>query len=379
MARTATDTLQDLAGFQAAGGGAISVYLDLDPSVTPEPRALQSRVRSAVHAAATARPDDASHEARISFDTALRRIEDALSAGDVRAGGRTRGLALFARGDDVFEQRRLGHGVPDRAVVGRRFALLPLAASATRSADVVLLLASRELGHAWLVRDGELAEVFRQHDSIENRHRQGGWAQDLLQRYTDMQAEKHLEEVAERLERVYEPLGRPPIVVAATEDNAAVVLDRLGQEARAGVIGRIAHVRDLDAGELVEQVERLLHERDCERERELLERYRAQVGRGESDDRSADAALAAISDGRVEWLLVSRAPTVEVFECPACGRLAGTAGPCPFDSTPMRRADEGIEAAVSRTLLAGGSVWQLVDVDRDDLDEGAGIGVITRF
>ena len=43
MARTVTwDELRDLAGFEAENGFAISVYLDLDPSLVPT-RAMRTR------------------------------------------------------------------------------------------------------------------------------------------------------------------------------------------------------------------------------------------------------------------------------------------------------------------------------------------------
>src|ERR1700759_2426846 len=49
MATSVTwQTLRDLAGFRAEQGCALSLYLDLDPSVSPTPQDLDTRFNSAV-------------------------------------------------------------------------------------------------------------------------------------------------------------------------------------------------------------------------------------------------------------------------------------------------------------------------------------------
>ena len=53
MARTITwDELRDLAGFEAEKGCAISLYLGLDPSVTPTPGDAVTRLHSLLDEAA---------------------------------------------------------------------------------------------------------------------------------------------------------------------------------------------------------------------------------------------------------------------------------------------------------------------------------------
>jgi peptide subunit release factor 1 (eRF1) len=377
---TITETpLQDLAAVDDPDGVAISVYLNLDPSVAPTVPDVATHVRSAIDTLRKQRPDESSHEARERFDVALNRVEERLNAGDLRGEGISHGLALFARGEDELHVVELTEPVEDRVSVGHTYALSPLAAQLQRSSDLIVLLASREQGRAWYLADGVLRDLFDEGQEAENRHSKGGWAQSILQRWADNQAEQHLQDVVERLEKVHERLGRPPILVSATDEHAAIVQGELSQQTQPSVIGTVPHLRDLTDGELIERAREMLHRYDCRREEELLERHAAQVGRGEADDGSADAALAALSDSRAEWLLLSRTPTFAVYRCPQCGRLAAEQGPCPLDSTPMARAEEGEEAAVTKALTLGTSVWRLIDVDRTDLDGAGGVGIIARF
>ena len=52
---------------------------------------------------------------------------------------------------------------------------------------------------------------------------------------------------------------------------------------------------------------------------------------------------------------------------------------CPVDGAFIQGDPDGLEAVVAATIVHGGQVWELLDVDRRDLDVTGGIGVIVRF
>ncbi|MDX6593353.1 MAG: hypothetical protein QOJ13_2549 [Gaiellales bacterium] len=376
-----TDELQTLAGVRDEHAAAISVYLDLDPSLTPKPDDIQTRTGSVVDRARQQRPDDLPHDEKLAFDAALDRIKETLVDRPTwETGAHTHGVSVFARGEDVFHSEAVFRALEDDAVVGEIFSLRQLAIAASRADDALVLLASRELGRLWLLRDGRLFDVFNDEEEIENRHKRGGWAQANLQRWIDGTAERHIKDVVEHLEHIYDRLGRPPILISASEENATVVRDHMTQETSERVIGQIGNARDYDTAQLVEAIVEHLRRVDSERQEELLERRRAQVGRAEILP-SPDEVLAAISDQRVEWLLLSpRLPNLglRIYRCPRCDRLTDAPGQCPLDGERMLRDPHGLDFAVGKTLLQGGSVWQLHD-PVEELDENRGIGVIIRF
>jgi len=376
-----TDELQTLAGVRDPHAAAITVYLDLDPSVTSKPDDIQTRTGSVVDRARQQRPDGLSHEEKLAFDEAVERIEETLADRPSWDNGvHTHGLSVFAHGSDVFKTEAIPRELEDDAVVGEIFSLRQLAAAESRADEALVLLTSRELGRLWLLRGGRLFDVFNDEEDIENRHKKGGWAQANLQRWVDGTAERHIKDVVEHLERVHDRIGRPPIVISATEENAAVVRGAMSQETAARVIGEIGNVRDYDTARLVDAIEEHLRRLDAEHEADLLERRRAQVGRAEILP-SPDDALAAISDQRVEWLLLSpRLPNLglHIARCPRCDRLSDRPGPCPLDGEQMRPDPHGVDFAVAKTLLQGGRVWQLDD-PVEELDTNRGIGVVLRF
>jgi hypothetical protein len=356
---------------------AVSVYLDLSPSSTPTPGDLTTRVRSAMDrlgALAAERPAPA----RRRLETAAGRIGDFLADEDLRGGGHVHGAALFADGSDHFTAHALWRAVPDVAAAERRFVLRPAAALANRTNEVLMVEAGRELGRVIMFDHGHMIEVADADEHIANRHNRGEWRQTRIQRDIDRQAERHLTEVVAIVERLHEALDRPPIVIAATEEHAATVRQAMHDSIDAAVIGVVGNARDAGTAELEHVVRRLADEHDVAREIGLLERRAEQVGRGETADGLAGVLDAAYTR-RIETLIVARGSAPDVFTCPQCRRLGTEARVCPYDEAFMQHEPDGVEAVVSATLRADGTVWELIDPERRDLDDSGGLGATVRY
>src|SRR3954466_52980 len=107
MTVLAASDLQELAAGRGDEGCAITAYLDLDPSVTPTPAAFHARANALLNEGRRRVPSGVSHDARVGFDAAMRRIE-ALLADRSRIGGKgAQGIAVFAVGQDVLEVRQM--------------------------------------------------------------------------------------------------------------------------------------------------------------------------------------------------------------------------------------------------------------------------------
>jgi Bacterial archaeo-eukaryotic release factor family 10 len=356
---------------------AITVYLDLSPSSTPTPSDLATRVRSAIDTLGSL-ASGRSGEAKRRIDAGIRRLGSFLEDEDMRGGGHVHGAALFADGDDVFRAMPLWRAVPDLTTAGPRFVLRPAAALASRTNDVLLVEAGRELGRVIAFDHGHVVDVADADDHIANRHSQGGWMQSRIQRDVDRQAELHLGEVVGIVERLHGALGRPPIVIAATEEHAATVRERMNEATASAVIGVLGNARDADLTHLGGEVRQLADAHDLERERALLDRRAEQLGREEVGN-GIEGVLDAAYTGRIDTLLFARGADPDVFSCPQCGRLGAEARVCPYDETFMQHEPDGAEAVVSATLRADGTVWELMDTDRRDLDASGGLGVIVRY
>src|SRR3954466_14468389 len=94
------DGLRELAGFRAEKGCAISVYVDLDPSVAPTAGDAASRVNSLMHEGEmrAEAAHELTHEQREALRADLTRIREFFEREFDRDG--SRGVAVFSAGLD---------------------------------------------------------------------------------------------------------------------------------------------------------------------------------------------------------------------------------------------------------------------------------------
>src|ERR671935_2817202 len=127
MAATVSwDGLRELARFRAGKGCAISVYIDLDPTVAPTAADASSRIHSLIHEGEirAANAHELSHEQREALRGDLVRIRDFFESEFDRDG--SRGVAVFCAGVDN-PRRTPPPPDPgaDKIALGREFFLSP--------------------------------------------------------------------------------------------------------------------------------------------------------------------------------------------------------------------------------------------------------------
>jgi hypothetical protein len=380
IARTVTwDELRDLAGFEAENGFAISVYLDLDPSVVPTAGDAHTRLNSLLDGAARengGRARELTHQQRLALKEDLERIRRYFEAEFERNGAH--GLAIFCAGlDNVWRPLPLTEVVPDGIKVGQLLYLAPLVPLVGRGEGAIVVVVSREQGRFYRLRGGRLEDLADYFEEQPRRHDQGGWAQARLQRHADELVHEHLKRVAEELDRFVRRLGKPQVVVVANEETRGELETLLSQEARsvnAGVAHAEAHAHP---SELLAVAAPILERWQAGKETEAVDRWSEELGRNGRAVAGWQATLEAASDARVELLLFRDGANHGAKRCPACGRLSLDGSKCPLDGTQLDASEDGLDLAVHQTLAHGGRVWAVRH--RDDLDATDGIGALLRF
>ncbi|MEO8290018.1 MAG: Vms1/Ankzf1 family peptidyl-tRNA hydrolase [Gaiellaceae bacterium] len=380
MARTITwDELRDLAGFEAEKGCAISLYLDLDPSVTPTPSDAATRLHSLLDEAAKAdgaNRRDLTHDQRLGLREDFDRIRSFYEHEFTRNGAR--GLAIFSSGlDNIWRPLALTEPVADGVKVGRKLYLAPLVPLVGRGEGAVVVVVGRERGQLFRLRGGRLEELADRFERQLGKHDQGGWSQSRYQRHIEEHVQGHLREVAEELDRLVRTLQHPQVVVISSEETRAEFEEILSHEARAAVVGWTAAEAHATPAELLELATPVLERYRTERETETVERWREEVGRKGRAAAGWEETLEAASDSRVDLLLFTEGTDHPAFRCPRCGRVAVSGGKCPLDGTSMEESCDGLDLAVHQTLVHGGRVWAVRH--RRDLDPVEGIGALLRF
>jgi peptide chain release factor subunit 1 len=380
MPRSITwDELRELAGFEAEKGCAISVYLDLDPSVAPTPGDAHTRLNSLLDEAAKsdgANRRDLSHAQREAVKADFARIRRYFSQDFSREGAH--GLAVFCDGlDNIWRTLPLADSVGDRVKVGRRLYLAPLVPLVGRGEGALVVFVSREQGRFYRLHAGRLEELADHFEEQPRRHDQGGWSQARYQRHVDARVEDHLRTVAEELDRQVRRLRGVLVVVMGPEETWAEFSELVSAETRNAIVGRATAEAHAGPPELLAAARPVLERWRAKRERELLARWSEEAGRDARASGGWGKTLEAASDGRVELLLFKEGVDRPAWRCPSCGRVAAAAGKCPLDGTEMEERPEGLDLAVHQTLVHGGRVWSVRDGDA--LDSAEGIGALLRY
>lgn len=373
------DSLRELAAFRAENGCAISLYVDLDPSIVPTAGDVATRVRSVLDAAAKShgatRPDLA-HEVRAGLKADFERLAHFFESEFDRDGAR--GLAVFTAGlDNVWSVLGLPSPVPDTARVADDFLLAPLVPLLGKGEGGLVAVVGREQGRVLVLRRGRLEKRADLTEDAPGRHDQGGWSQSRYQRHIENLAHEHFRAVADALETHFRSLGRPRIVVVCGEETRPEFAEVLSSEVTDGVIGWTNAEAHASEAELLEIVTPWFEEWRAARETDAVDRWREENGKGARGTAGWAETLEAASDGRVELLLFQAGVQKAAFRCPACGRAALDATTCPLDGTTMEARDDGLDLAVRLTLAHGGEVLALQS--RQDLDPVDGIGAVLRY
>ena len=222
MARTVTwDELRDLAAFEAEKGCAISLYLDLDPSLVPTAGDAATRLNSLLDEGARtdgANRRELTHDQRQALKADFERIRRFFGAEFSRNGAH--GIAVFCAGlDNVWRPLPLTETVDDEIKIGQWLYLAPLVPLVGRGEGALVVVVSREQGQIYRLEAGRLEEVADHFEEQPRRHDQGGWSQSRFQRHVDELAQEHLRRVADEVDRLARRLRWPRIVVAASEET----------------------------------------------------------------------------------------------------------------------------------------------------------------
>jgi peptide chain release factor subunit 1 len=372
------DGLRELAGFRAEKGCAISVYVDLDPSVAPTAGDAASRVNSLIHEGElqAEAAQELTHEQRESLRSDLERIRDFFARDFDRDGSRA--AAVFVDGlDNAWRTLPLADPIDDKIAVGREFYLSPLVPLVGRGDGALIAVVGRERGTVYILRAGKLDELLDQFDETPGRHDQGGWSQARYQRHIEKLTADHLRRVGEQLDRQVRRLQSPRIVIVATEETRAELEEVLSHEVKNAIVGWAQAEAHAPPPELLETARPILEEWHARQEREAVERWREEEGRGARATAGWQATLEAASDARVELLLFEEGADRPVWQCPRDGRVSAEGGPCPLDGTQMEQRPDGVNLAVHQALAHGGSVLSLRH--QHDLEPVEGIGALLRY
>lgn len=366
------DRLRKLAAHRS--GAVLSLFLDLDPSKVPTAPARQSAVDSLLHdARRVVEEGGLDHDDRVRLREVLAEVQGRLEA---PADG-ARGLAVFAPGPDgTVEVLRLPAPVPSGVSLDGAPRVEPLIRLADRARWCVALV---DRGSASFYLGNQDGFAFDGLIDAEEANGQVVWSGGNYEGAVENEINDHLSGVATALRAGLREGRYDRLLLSGQQTLRKDLESRLDKD----VTGRFHGWAELDLSTadpstVRDAAEPLIVAARAAHEHAVLERLAQGVGTaGGHGVAGLRTTLAALSDRRVETLVVDPALEAAGSRCPSCGLLGIHLAECPADGTEMEQLDSVIEAAVALAYEQAAEV--LLPHPAPALDAVEGIGAVTRF
>lgn len=282
------------------------------------------------------------------------------------------GIALFAGPDlGLREVVRIRAPFENAFVIADRPALRPLAAAIAEAPPALVAFVDAESARLIPVLLAGRAEEVRLDSEVPVHPRRGGWAQIAQSRYRrhiEAQRGRHLDAVAEALDRLVHEHGVERIVIAGSVDGTAAFRRCLTPTTAGRVVGAVPGQRQEPASALVERAIAEIDRAATAEAEAAVDGVLTDAAKGTRAVAGLEGVLEAAQQGAVDGLYLLRDFREPGRACGACGALQpGAAVACRRCQGDTRAVELG-EALVIRTIGAGGTLRVL--------DAHAGLGAI---
>ena len=366
------DRIKALATAAPPAGPVVSLYLDVDGKRWPKYGDCEARAERLVREAV----EHATANGHAGAVEDLRRVEAAVRGGVDRST--TRGLAVFAAGGDFFHVFPLPVPVRDQLVVNKTPHLHQLEAIVATHERFAMLLTDRQRTRMFVFEFGQMVDRSESFDALPRHDDDAGGKDRRHDRHKlETAAHQHLKNAARVAFELFQSNPFDHLIVAAADDIAGELEADLHPYLRERIAARI-HI-PVQASDAEIRAAAVAVEDDIERKKEaaLVDRLRDAAGAGNGGVTGLAGVLSAVSDRRVDTLVVSAGFEEAGWSCGGCGLLAPRGPVCPSCNEAMTREDDVVERAIEQAMFQGAKVK--VCVGNADLDVLGRIGALVRF
>ena len=174
--------------------------------------------------------------------------------------------------------------------------------------------------------------------------------------------------------------ARKPIrrlFLGGTNENVAQFRDLLSKKLQSTIAGTFS--MDMTAGEheVREQTLAMLEQANIEREKKLVETLITTSAKGGNATLGLDDTLQAITDKRVQTLIISDGLRIPGYVHDQAGFVVANLARSPLSDSELRQVPDVIDSAVAYTMIQGGHV-EVID-DNPELEAAGRIGALLRY
>jgi peptide subunit release factor 1 (eRF1) len=291
------------------------------------------------------------------------------------------GLVAIANGSGILLVRNLATPVEDSASWSPAPALLPLVAWQQENPPYAVVLADRtgaqiEVTSSW--RPDWSQEVAGDEWPLR-RVNPGGWSQRRFQERAENLWEENAKEVADALEKIATDDDLELVVISGDVRAAGFLKEHL-PEAFSPTIYEIEGTQAQSVEEIAEELHKSVAAHEAQATEDLLDRFREERGQEDRAVEGAGRTARALSEARVETLLVA---------VDAVGQSGYSIADDPVQVSPDQQALESLQMgevielpmrhALVRSAMAGGSAVRVIPSMSDEHGPADGVGAILRY
>ena len=168
------------------------------------------------------------------------------------------------------------------------------------------------------------------------------------------------------------------ILICGTDDNVALFRSLLPKTWQSLVIGTFPMSMTASHSEVLTRAMHIGKEAEAARDLKMVRSIIAQSGRGVGAEIGLENTFQAVSQSRVQTLVVTEGFRQSAHRCTGCGRLTLHSNPlCKDCGSKIVPVDDGVELAVSAVMRSGGDV-EIVPTS-PDFEKAGNIGVFLRY
>lgn len=367
------DHLHELLSFPAYVPGIVSVYLDTDCALQPA-ETIKLQVKGMLKELNGANQQDA-----VVIERYLDHTYDWSSPG----------LALFScEENDFFRAYPVAVSFRNRLRVGPKPYVKPLAHLLDHYAYYGVILIDRvgaryfeyHLGEL-LSTEGILGEDVRKlkkgSGSSAGGMRGGGRGEQGGSRHEDEVVQRNMRDAANAAGLFFSKKPIRRLFLGGTAENVAQYRELLSKQLQSCIAGTFA--MDMTAGEheVREQTLILLHEANLVRENNLVKQLITSHAKGGNAALGMDDTLQAISDKRVQTLIISDGLHFPGYIEEDAGFVVANLARSPLSEQELIEVPDVVDSAVAFTVAQGGHVE--VVSDNPELEASGRIGAVLRY
>lgn len=368
------ENMQELLAYDANGSGIVSVYLDTD-STQQSIEAIKLQVRGMLK------------EVQPRYDKEAETIERYL---DLSYDWSRPGLALFCGdGGAFFRSFDSPVAFRNRIRSGSKPYVKPLTHLLDHYAHFGVILVDRvgakfyeyHLGELQ-ASDGYVGEDVRKvktgaGSAAVGRRARAGDGGPGGSAHEDEVVNRNLRESATAANRFFSSRPIRRLFIGGTSENIARFKELLPKQLQTTYAGALSIDVDASESEVRRQALDLLREVNYEREQQLVESLITLHARSANAVVGLDDTLQAVSDKRVERLLISDGFRAPGYVDETSGYVVANLARSPLGESELSEVEDVVDAAVALTVAQGGHVE--VIADNPELDQVGKIGAILRY